>query len=241
MEDDDERPFVLRARKARGDHARARPQQVRPAPASNAPAKSIHVACSKRKECAPWLHGPTGASPRSSRCSLSSEARVPGAPRAAVAGHRRAVHHHREARQLHPSLRRAPRAFPHTMHGLHAHSKGLQVLVLARVHPRRRERRPLLLHRRRCVLRPCTTVNADARAQDPFKVVRTGPGLDAQGDPMAVLQKELAVYKYIKIPEIPTFTGASATSLVTRAAALSNSRACRRRNRLRLLRLCALL
>ncbi|KZV84437.1 anthranilate synthase component [Exidia glandulosa HHB12029] len=42
---------------------------------------------------------------------------------------------------------------------------------------------------------------------DPFKVVRVGPGLDAQGDPMTALQKELSVYKYIKIPEVPTFTG----------------------------------
>ncbi|KAH7107472.1 anthranilate synthase component [Auriculariales sp. MPI-PUGE-AT-0066] len=58
-----------------------------------------------------------------------------------------------------------------------------------------------------------STVNGENQGRysfigsDPFKVVRTGPGLDAQGDPMTVLQKELSVYKYIRIPELPTFTG----------------------------------
>ncbi|KAF8528227.1 ADC synthase [Hysterangium stoloniferum] len=42
---------------------------------------------------------------------------------------------------------------------------------------------------------------------DPFKVTRTGPGQDIEGDPLVVLQKELERYKYVKIPEIPTFTG----------------------------------
>ncbi|KAG8930233.1 hypothetical protein FRC02_004492 [Tulasnella sp. 418] len=42
---------------------------------------------------------------------------------------------------------------------------------------------------------------------DPFKVVRTGPGQEIEGDPMTALQKELQIYKYVKIPEIPTFTG----------------------------------
>ncbi|KAF7965001.1 hypothetical protein HWV62_1152 [Athelia sp. TMB] len=42
---------------------------------------------------------------------------------------------------------------------------------------------------------------------DPFKVIKTGPNEEINGDPMVALQKELAVYKYIKIPEIPTFTG----------------------------------
>lgn len=42
---------------------------------------------------------------------------------------------------------------------------------------------------------------------DPFKVIRTGPGQEFEGDPMAVLQRELQLYKYVKIPEIPTFTG----------------------------------
>ncbi|KAH8117496.1 anthranilate synthase component [Phellopilus nigrolimitatus] len=42
---------------------------------------------------------------------------------------------------------------------------------------------------------------------DPNKVIRTGPREDATGDPMTVLQKELASYRYIKIPEVPTFTG----------------------------------
>ncbi|KAJ7219112.1 ADC synthase [Mycena pura] len=41
---------------------------------------------------------------------------------------------------------------------------------------------------------------------DPIKIIKTG--LEEQsGDPMTVLQKELALHKYIKIPEVPTFTG----------------------------------
>ncbi|KAG8720017.1 hypothetical protein FRC08_001376 [Ceratobasidium sp. 394] len=42
---------------------------------------------------------------------------------------------------------------------------------------------------------------------DPFKVIRSGPGYDVEGDPMAALQRELRAYKYVKIPEVPTFTG----------------------------------
>lgn len=42
---------------------------------------------------------------------------------------------------------------------------------------------------------------------DPFKIVRTGPNEEITGDPMAALQKELKVYKYVKLPEVPTFTG----------------------------------
>ena len=42
---------------------------------------------------------------------------------------------------------------------------------------------------------------------DPFKVIKTGPNEETKGDPMAALQRELSVHKYIKIPEIPTFTG----------------------------------
>ncbi|KAF8201460.1 ADC synthase [Pholiota molesta] len=42
---------------------------------------------------------------------------------------------------------------------------------------------------------------------DPFKVIKTGPGEEITGDPMVQLQRELALYQYIKIPEIPTFTG----------------------------------
>ncbi|KAG8748020.1 hypothetical protein FRC10_009772 [Ceratobasidium sp. 414] len=36
---------------------------------------------------------------------------------------------------------------------------------------------------------------------DPFKVIRSGPGYDVEGDPMAALQRELRAYKYVKIPE----------------------------------------
>lgn len=42
---------------------------------------------------------------------------------------------------------------------------------------------------------------------DPFKIIKTGPKEEITGDPMLALQKELSVYKYIKIPEVPTFTG----------------------------------
>lgn len=41
---------------------------------------------------------------------------------------------------------------------------------------------------------------------DPFKVIRTGPG-DLEGDPMTHLQRELSHYKYVKLPEVPSFTG----------------------------------
>ncbi|KAF8892575.1 ADC synthase [Infundibulicybe gibba] len=42
---------------------------------------------------------------------------------------------------------------------------------------------------------------------DPFKVVKTGPNEEITGDPMVALQKELSLYQYVKIPQVPTFTG----------------------------------
>ncbi|KZV69669.1 anthranilate synthase component [Peniophora sp. CONT] len=42
---------------------------------------------------------------------------------------------------------------------------------------------------------------------DPFKVLRVGPSESITGDPMTTLQRELAAYQYIRIPEVPTFTG----------------------------------
>ena len=42
---------------------------------------------------------------------------------------------------------------------------------------------------------------------DPLKVIKTGPNEEITGDPMVALQKELALHQYIKIPEVPTFTG----------------------------------
>ncbi|KAL5511513.1 TRP2 [Sanghuangporus vaninii] len=42
---------------------------------------------------------------------------------------------------------------------------------------------------------------------DPVKIIKTGVKEEATGDPMSVLQKELASYRYVKIPEVPTFTG----------------------------------
>ena len=42
---------------------------------------------------------------------------------------------------------------------------------------------------------------------DPLKVIRTGPGEEITGDPMVALEKELALFQYVKLPQIPTFTG----------------------------------
>lgn len=42
---------------------------------------------------------------------------------------------------------------------------------------------------------------------DPFKIIKTGPNQDVAGDPMTALQKELSVYRYIKVPEVQAFTG----------------------------------
>jgi len=42
---------------------------------------------------------------------------------------------------------------------------------------------------------------------DPLKVIRTGPGEEVTGDPMIALEKELALHRYVKLPQIPTFTG----------------------------------
>lgn len=42
---------------------------------------------------------------------------------------------------------------------------------------------------------------------DPLKVIKTGPNTDITGDPTIALQKELSMHRYVKIPEVPTFTG----------------------------------
>lgn len=41
----------------------------------------------------------------------------------------------------------------------------------------------------------------------PIRSVRTGPGFDAEGDPLAVLEAVLEPYRYGRIEEVPTFTG----------------------------------
>lgn len=51
----------------------------------------------------------------------------------------------------------------------------------------------------RCVL--------SARCEDPFKVIKSGPNETIKGDPTVILQQELSVHRYVKIPEVPTFTG----------------------------------
>lgn len=42
---------------------------------------------------------------------------------------------------------------------------------------------------------------------DPLRTIRTGEGFDMEGDPLEALQQELKPYRYVKLPEIPTFTG----------------------------------
>jgi hypothetical protein len=44
---------------------------------------------------------------------------------------------------------------------------------------------------------------------DPFKVIKTGPGQEIEGDPMKPLEAELAKYRYVQIPQVQTFTGKS--------------------------------
>jgi len=56
-------------------------------------------------------------------------------------------------------------------------------------------------------LSPCPLVGAHDTPIDPFKVLKVGPNEDITGDPLVALQKELTLHKYIKIPEVPTFTG----------------------------------
>ncbi|KAI0281899.1 anthranilate synthase component I, partial [Russula brevipes] len=42
---------------------------------------------------------------------------------------------------------------------------------------------------------------------DPFKLVKVGLNEAVKGDPMHVLEHDLSIYKYVKIPQVPTFTG----------------------------------
>ena len=42
---------------------------------------------------------------------------------------------------------------------------------------------------------------------DPVRIIRSGPGLDVEGDPLVGIEKALAPYKYIPILGLPTFTG----------------------------------
>lgn len=45
------------------------------------------------------------------------------------------------------------------------------------------------------------------RFADPYKVVRSGPGLEVQGDPLVAVEKELSPFRYISLPSLPKFTG----------------------------------
>ena len=42
---------------------------------------------------------------------------------------------------------------------------------------------------------------------NPLKTIRTGEGFDVEGDPLQALQSELEPYRYVQLPEVPTFTG----------------------------------
>ncbi|ORY29172.1 ADC synthase [Naematelia encephala] len=42
---------------------------------------------------------------------------------------------------------------------------------------------------------------------DPLRTIRTGQGFDVEGDPLQALEKELEQYRYVKVPQVPTFTG----------------------------------
>lgn len=50
-------------------------------------------------------------------------------------------------------------------------------------------------------------VVSEIKFADPLKIIKTGPEEEITGDPMVALQKELALHQYVKIPEVPTFTG----------------------------------
>ncbi|KAH9977113.1 anthranilate synthase component [Lactifluus volemus] len=65
---------------------------------------------------------------------------------------------------------------------------------------------------------------------DPFKLVKVGPREAIQGDPLHALERELSVYKYIKIPQVPTLPAVPlAMSRTTRFSTLSPRRRARRR------------
>lgn len=44
---------------------------------------------------------------------------------------------------------------------------------------------------------------------DPLNTIRTGEGFDVVGDPLRSLEKELEQYRFAKLPQIATFSGAS--------------------------------
>ena len=94
------------------------------------------------------------------------------------------------------------------MHGLPSRRKRFQVQLPTGISDRGRECRKIQFHWCWYVANaPGPFSDVDRVALDPFKVIKTGPAEDITGDPMAVLQKELSLYQYVKIPEIPTFTG----------------------------------
>ncbi|OZJ03089.1 hypothetical protein BZG36_03911 [Bifiguratus adelaidae] len=41
----------------------------------------------------------------------------------------------------------------------------------------------------------------------PYKVIKTGPNESIQGDPLKVLEQEMAPVRYVKVPGLPSFTG----------------------------------
>ena len=53
----------------------------------------------------------------------------------------------------------------------------------------------------------CHKRSADFLNLDPLKTIRTGEGFDFSGDPLKALEAELEPYRYVKLPQVPTFTG----------------------------------
>ncbi|THH08208.1 hypothetical protein EW145_g2872 [Phellinidium pouzarii] len=94
----------------------------------------------------------------------------------------RAVYPARKARKLRSGVHPATSRPIDTMYGLPAHSEGFKIQLPART-------------------------EYFTASTDPVKVIKTGPSEEITGDPMTALQKELAAYRYVKIPEVPTYTG----------------------------------
>ena len=147
------------------------------------------------------------------QCTLADPV-MPDSTRNAFAGDGDGHHCQPKARELRSSVRAVASGTFDSCHGISTTCKGFAIQLHTRECDWGTEYREIQLHRRRSVEPELPVIDFWLRAHeiDPFKVIRTGPGQEIEGDPMTALQKELAVYKYVKIPEIPTFTGYVATA-----------------------------
>ncbi|KAG5219597.1 anthranilate synthase component [Salix suchowensis] len=92
-----------------------------------------------------------------------------------------------------------------------ARSAHANMLTVARTetpaYPSLAEVEKLIIHEKKGNCVPVyVELPADLLTPYPFKIIKVGPNEEIAGDPMAALQKELSLYQYVKIPEIPTFT-----------------------------------